>query len=229
MPSIDVCPRFVLAQFRNHVENNLVESGNLSAFYKYVNNELNGSNGVAPLRDQAGNLTTSNTAKPKAALINDYFCSVFTVDDGIINPANLPGLVSTTMAPPFFTPTLVEKYIKLLKAKSGSGPDGLPAVFFKNTASSISYPLSILFNLSLQTADIPSIWKLASVTPVFKKGLPSDPANYRHISLTCIASKLMEAGIKDALLAHLKSSGVLSDSQHGFLKSKSTTGPLRIY
>ena len=79
------------------------------------------------------------------------------VDDGIINPANLPGLVSTTMAPPFFTPTLVEKYIKLLKAKSGSGPDGLPAVFFKNTASSISYPLSILFNLSLQTADIPSV------------------------------------------------------------------------
>ena len=33
----------------------------------------------------------------------------------------------------------------------------------------------------------------------------------------------MEAGIKDALLAHLKSSGVLSDSQHGFLKTKSTT------
>ena len=148
---------------------------------------------------------------------------MFTVDDGVINPANLPGLVSTTMAPPFFTPTLVEKYIKLLKAKSGSGSDGLPAVFFKNTASSISYPLAILFNLSLQTADIPLVWKLASVTPVFKKGSPSDPANYRPISLTCIASKLMEAGIKDALLAHLKSSGVLSDSQHGFLKSKSTT------
>ena len=33
----------------------------------------------------------------------------------------------------------------------------------------------------------------------------------------------MEAGIKDALLAHLKSSGVLSDSRHGFLKNKSTT------
>jgi hypothetical protein len=154
-------------QFQNHVENNLVESGNLGAFYKYVNNKLNGSNGVAPLRDKSGNLITSNAAK--AALINDYFCNVFTVDDGVINPANLPDLVSTTMAPPFFTPTLVEKYIKLLKAKSGSGPDGLPAVFFKNTASSISYPLSILFNLSLQTADIPSIWKLASVTPVFKK------------------------------------------------------------
>jgi hypothetical protein len=207
--------------FQNHVENNLVESGNLGTFYKYVNSKLNGSNGIPPLRDKLGNLTTSNTAK--AALINDYFCSVFTIDDGVINPANLPESLPSAMAPPFFTPTLVEKYIKLLKTKSGSGPDGLPAIFYKNTASCISYPLSILFNLSLQTADIPFDWKLASVTPVFKKGSPSDPANYRPISLTCIASKLMETGIKDALLDHLNKYEVLSDVQHGFLKNKSTT------
>ena len=30
------------------------------------------------------------------------------------------------------------------------------------------------------------------VSPVFKKGPKSDPANYRPISLTCILSKLME-------------------------------------
>jgi hypothetical protein len=33
----------------------------------------------------------------------------------------------------------------------------------------------------------------------------------------------MEAGIKDHLLAHMKNSGALSNSQHGFLTSKSTT------
>ena len=110
-----------------------------------------------------------------------------------------------------------------LQTGSTSGPDGLPAIFYKNTANSISYPLSILFNLSLQTADIPSVWKLASVTPIFKKGSPSDPSNYRPISLTCIASKLMEAGIKDHLLAHMKNSGVLSNCQHGFMARKSTT------
>ena len=41
--------------------------------------------------------------------------------------------------------------------------------------------------------------------------------------LTCISSKLMEAGIKDHLLAHMKNSGALSNSQHGLLTSKSTT------
>ena len=33
----------------------------------------------------------------------------------------------------------------------------------------------------------------------------------------------MEAGIKDHLLAHMKNSGALSNSQHGLLTSKSTT------
>jgi hypothetical protein len=44
------------------------------------------------------------------------------------------------------------------------------------------------------------IWKHASVVPVLKEGSPGDTCNYRRISLTCIACKLMEGGIKDALL-----------------------------
>jgi len=57
-------------------------------------------------------------------------------------------------------------------------------------AGGIAFPVSIIFNLSLQTGDIPDIWKLASVVPVFKKGYPSDPCNYRPITLTCIVFSL---------------------------------------
>ena len=83
----------------------------------------------------------------------------------------------------------------------------------------------MIFNLSLQTSVIPDIWKVASVTPVpvFKKGSPSDPSNYRPISLTCIACKLLECGVKDAVLDHLKNCNVISNSQHGFLSERSTT------
>jgi hypothetical protein len=49
--------------------------------------------------------------------------------------------------------------------------------FFKNTADGISYPLSIIFNISLQTADIPLSWKFGSIPPIFKKRSLSDPAN----------------------------------------------------
>jgi ribonucleases P/MRP protein subunit RPP40 len=46
---------------------------------------------------------------------------------------------------------------------------------------------------------------------------------YRLISLTYIACKLMECGIKDALLAFLREHKLISASQHGFMANKSTT------
>ena len=94
---------------------------------------------------------------------------------------------------------MVLKYVQRLTASSSGSPDGLPASFFKTTAGIIDFPLSIIFNISLQTGIIPDIWKLATVVPVFKKGSPGFPYNYRPISLTCIACKLIECGIKEAL------------------------------
>jgi hypothetical protein len=70
-------------------------------------------------------------------------------DNGVLNTAKLPNPGSSTVAPPSFTPALVAKCTKLLKAKSGGGPDGLAPAFFKNTADCISYPLSIMFNVPL--------------------------------------------------------------------------------
>jgi len=54
----------------------------LGAFYKYINKKLNGSNGIAPLKDKNGTLMTDNHSK--AELLNEYFSSVFTCDNGII-------------------------------------------------------------------------------------------------------------------------------------------------
>ena len=42
------------------------------------------------------------------------------------------------------------------------------------------------------TSTIPSQWKQALVSPTHKSGEKSDPSNYRPISLTCIACKIME-------------------------------------
>ena len=98
--------------------------------------------------------------------------------------------------------------------------------FFKETDCLIALPLSMIFNLSLQEGVIPDVWMLASVVPVFKKGQAGDPCNYRPISLTCIACKLMECGVKDTTLTFLKNCGILNASQHGFMMSKSTTTQL---
>ena len=55
--------------------------------------------------------------------------------------------------------------------------------------------LTVLFNMSLNTGQIPDDWKKARVTPIFKnKGSNTDPNNYRPISVIghipkCFAKK----------------------------------------
>jgi hypothetical protein len=46
-----------------HVKTKLVANGNLGSFYRYTNRKLNGSNGIAPLRDGDGKIITFSTDK----------------------------------------------------------------------------------------------------------------------------------------------------------------------
>jgi hypothetical protein len=69
---------------------------------------------------------------------------------------------------------------------------------------------------------VPSSWKKAIVTPIYKKGLASRPENYRPISQTSIFCKLMERIVSQDLTDHLNSQGLLSEKQHGFIKGRST-------
>ena len=202
----------------------LIESNNIGKFYKYVNGKLNGSNGIAALKDGLGHYVY--TDKEKAELLNKYFGSIFTNDNGIIDASKLPSYTNSKLQRLFITPEMVFRNIKNLKASGGAGPDGLPSEFYKNTAILISYPLSVIFNISLQTGELPDIWRYVSITPVFKKGSPADPSNYRPISLTCIACKLIECCIKRVLMAHLLEHKIINKQQHGFLRKRSTVSQL---
>ena len=107
--------------------------------------------------------------RDKTVLLNDYFSSVFTIDNGVIDTTKFPHKVDDVMPSVLFTPSMVVKYIKRLKNNGSPGPDGIPAEFYKVTANLISFPLSVIYNLSLQLGNLPTLWKCASITPVFKK------------------------------------------------------------
>ena len=68
---------------------------------------------------------------------------------------------------------------------------------------------------------MPQDWKLALVTPLFKKESRKEPSNYQPISLTCICSKLLEHIIYTSIMSHLMDYNILSNVQFGFRKNYS--------
>ena len=73
------------------------------------------------------------------------------------------------------------------------GADGVSPKILKEITSSISSPLTKLFNLSLQLKQLSDVWKEALITPIFKsKGSAQDITNYRPISITSVICKVLE-------------------------------------
>ena len=93
----------------------------------------------------------------------------------------------------------------------------------KELAEELAKPLTILFKKSLESEELPAHWLQAVITPIFKKGSKRLPENYRPVSLTCIACKMLEKLIVRIIIKHIKENQFESDRQHGFVKGKSTT------
>ena len=72
------------------------------------------------------------------------------------------------------------------------GPDTLTPKLLKTVADEVTPALTLLFKLSYSNGKLPKDWKKANATAAYKKGEKYNPANYRPISLTCIACKLLE-------------------------------------
>ena len=69
---------------------------------------------------------------------------------------------------------------------------------------------------SLTVGTLPSVWKHAYVSPIFKKGNKSDPKNYQPVSLTSLICKMMEHILVSQIMKHLQSYNILSEVQCGF-------------
>ena len=60
----------------------------------------------------------------------------------------------------------------------------------KELANELKGVLTIIYNRSLSDSKIPNDWKMANVTPIFKKGKKCDAGNYRPVSLTSHVCKI---------------------------------------
>ncbi|GAB0187868.1 probable carboxypeptidase X1 [Grus japonensis] len=110
------------------------------------------------------------------------------------------------------------------------GPDGMHPRVLRELADVIARPLSIIFERSWRTGEVPEDWRKANVTPVFKKGKKKDPGNYRPVGLTSIPGKVMEQLILGVINEYVEEKVVIRSGQHGFTKGKSClTNPIAFY
>ena len=65
-------------------------------------------------------------------------------------------------------------------------------------------PLEIIFNASFSTGIVPDLFKIALVTPIFKKGVQTSLNNYHPISVLSISNKLLEKVVHKRILEFLK-------------------------
>uniref|UniRef100_A0A1B6IG22 Uncharacterized protein n=1 Tax=Homalodisca liturata TaxID=320908 RepID=A0A1B6IG22_9HEMI len=96
----------------------------------------------------------------------------------------------------------------------------------RRVASPLSPPLTQLFNNSVLQGKFPLDMKLSKVIPVFKKGSRSSPQQYRPISISPTISKVFKRLIHVRLTDFLIRNSILSDTQFGFVPSKSTTNAI---
>jgi hypothetical protein len=121
------------------------------------------------------------------------------------------------------------KKIDKLRKDSAPGPDNIHPHLMKVVKNEIAVPLAKIFRKSLDTCNVPVDWKMARVTPIFRKGIKTLPSNYRPVSLTSVPCKIMEGLIKDEMMDHLVENGLLNNSQHGFIPGRSCATNLVIF
>lgn len=83
-------------------------------------------------------------------------------------------------------------YIAKLDINKATDLDDLSPQLLKELTRQILQPLTSIYNQSVQLNKIPEDWNLAIVKPIIKKGDRRMTSNYRLISLTLGADKILE-------------------------------------
>ncbi|KAK4820005.1 hypothetical protein QYF61_017384 [Mycteria americana] len=112
---------------------------------------------------------------------------------------------------------MVSDLLHHLDIHKSMGPDEIHPRVLKELAEMLTKPLSIIYQQSWLTGEVTVDWRLANVTPIYKKG----PGNYRPVTLTSVPGKLMEQIILSAITRHVEDNQGIKPSQHGFRKGRS--------
>ena len=195
-------------------------------FYSHLNTHTKSRSQVGPLQNEQG--TQVSDSQGLCNILNTFFSSVFTNED----TTNIPvpqQMCDANISSFVVTEEMFKKRLSKVKKNGAPGPNKITQQVLSELQDVVALPLCIIFNKSLSTGEVPEDWKIANVTPVFKKGNRSLAANYRPISLTSIVCKILESLICEVMVTHLTEHKALRASQHGFVSHRSSLTNLLEY
>ena len=176
--------------------------------------------GLSPLKE---NGEIINDPKHKSEILNTNFSKKSTVEGHTDVSPNLNRIDNISdLSIVNTSPIEVGKLIRNLK-KSHISPCGISGKFLQFISSEISHSLSRLLNNLFEIGHFPDQWKIANITPIFKRsGSKDSKLNYRPISILPTLSKITESVIHERLLSHCMFHNIISDRQAAYLKGDST-------
>ena len=83
----------------------------------------------------------------------------------------------------------VESLSRNLIPHKATGPDAIPAHLLCELSAEVAHVLIFVFQMSLDTGQIPDDRRMVYIVPVYKRGDKCSAENYRPVSITVICSK----------------------------------------
>ena len=225
---------YIKDQLRNN-------EGNSAKFWRTIKNVMpskkgNQKSNTLSLRDDNDELVGNHLL---AEYVNSFFANIGTPNtdttgtasfqsqaghDGTVGPVQgldsppEEGLLELTPVTKFEVETIIKK----INISKSSGITFISSRILRDSFQELIDKLVYLFNFSIKTTIFPDQWKKALVIPIPKSGDPHKIDNYRPISLLPLPGKILEKIVHTQLSSHLEQNELLSNSQFGFRKQRST-------
>ena len=143
--------------------------------------------------------------------------SVISLEEKIVHKSVLPDVKLKYNVDPFSMNELKAAVASVSVGKA-SGVDGMINEILK--LNDLHPVLLDILNSAYSSKTVPLEWLVSVLIPVFKKGVSSDPNNYRGIALMCVCAKLYNRLLLERLRSVLDK--YLRYNQNGFRQFRST-------
>ena len=143
--------------------------------------------------------------------LQDHFKSVFSTPSTIFNVSPKFSVPEIKYPLCDFTVSTREVVAAINEIKPGSAcpTTCIPARVLKNCKFSLAIPIKLFCEKSFHMGTVPRDYKFQHIKPIIKKGLKTNPANWRPINFTSHVMKIIERE-----MIHLSISIIIHSSDH---------------